>query len=144
MDRRERLTLIQLALGKVSVDFMRQSKDVVMPTEALLETASQIEEIWAQEIAALESQLADRHAERVREIDAHAERVAGLEAQLDQYRWRRVEDELPERFLDVLVVDDDGWHFVAYNASGRWCPNHPDMSTVTHWMPLPPAPEEGE
>lgn len=33
-------------------------------------------------IAALESQLADRHAERVSEIDAHMERVAGLEAQL--------------------------------------------------------------
>ena len=56
-EREERLTLIHMALGKVSVDFMRQSGDVVMPVEALLETASQLEELWAAEVRELRKQL---------------------------------------------------------------------------------------
>ena len=59
MDRKERLTLVQIALGRVFVEFMRQSSDVVMPTAALLEVSSQIEELWHNEITTLESQLAE-------------------------------------------------------------------------------------
>lgn len=121
MDKRERLTLIQLALGKVSVDFMRQSKDVVMPTEALLETASQIEEIWAQEIAALESQLA-------------------------QYRWRRAEEEMPKTWESVLVPKGDISEeaYLDHKDTWRGTLNDEEIRGVTHWMPVPPAPEEGE
>lgn len=123
MDKRERLTLIQLALGKVSVDFMRQSKDVVMPTEALLKTAAQIEEIWAQEVAALESQLA-------------------------QYRWRRVEEEIPEAFESVIVAGPDRRTEAFIDESGCWrwggTANLIQEFIPTHWMPMPVAPEEGE
>lgn len=96
-------------------------------------------------IAALESQLADRHAERVSEIDAHMERVAGLEAQLAQYRWRRVEDEMPDDGLRVLVHREYvRWEAIAFRISGIWFADGRRLSTPTHWMPLPPAPEEGE
>lgn len=40
----------------------------------------------AARIAELEAELARRHAERVREIDAHMERVAELEAKIDELK----------------------------------------------------------
>lgn len=83
-------------------------------------------------------------AEGAQQYKRDQARIAALESQLAQYRWRRVDEELPERFVDVLVVDSDGWHFIAHTDSRQWLPNHPDMESVTHWMPIPPAPGEGE
>lgn len=56
----ERRTLIRLALGKASVAFMRQSAEVVMPTEELLEVAEDIHAVWALEV--------DNLAAEVREL----------------------------------------------------------------------------
>lgn len=95
---------------------------------------------------ALESQLADRHAERVREIDAHMERVAELEAQLAQYRWRRVEEEMPDAEMYVLTFDC-GYLIETYvDDEGVWWSKEFDapIHGIKVWMPLPPAPEEGE
>ena len=64
-ERKERLALIQMALGKASVAFMRQSSDVVMPVEALLETASLLEEIWAAEVRELRDKLDSEASHRL-------------------------------------------------------------------------------
>jgi hypothetical protein len=77
------------------------------------------------------------------EIQELQERIAALEAQLAQYRWRRVEDEVPP---------DHEWVFVrvgnrtmrACSFDGEWFDANDSLGGVTFWMPIPPAPEEGK
>lgn len=82
------------------------------------------------------------------EIDAHMERVAGLEAKLAQYRWRRVEDEMPEAFEGVIVAGPDRRTEAFIDEQGRWrwggTANVIREFVPSHWMPLPAAPGEGE
>lgn len=72
-------------------------------------------------------------------------RIADLEAQLAQYRWRRVEDEIPPDEVQVLVrvkwsADPTRTGFLD---EGTWVVNgYGSGYVVTHWMPLPPAPQE--
>jgi hypothetical protein len=62
-------------------------------------------------------------------------------------RWISVEDRLPENYIEVLVYDTDcgiviGWYdkeigdFVAEFIS--------PLDAVTHWMPLPEPPKDGD
>lgn len=59
-------------------------------------------------------------------------------------RWRNVKDELPEDDASYLVWLGDGYEVALYMGDGEWCMR--DMSNitrlVTHWMPLPEAPQE--
>lgn len=63
-----------------------------------------------------------------------------------KHGWRKCSEEMPERFVDVLVVDGDGWHFIShvYDETVRFRLVSPDMGEITHWQPLPPAPTEAE
>lgn len=114
-------------------------------------------------IAALESQLANAksypHMCRMDHIeighrDSSEERCPmcrmrdEYESQLDRYRWRRVEEEMPEERAIVLA---QAFFFVeqvetikAFQDEGEWFTVLGSRIAVTHWMPLPPAPEEGE
>lgn len=78
--------------------------------------------------------------------DAEA-RIAALEAQLAQYRWRRVEEEMPEDRGKVLVRfprREEIWTRIAfYHGDGVWWSGGYTVKPI-HWMPIPPAPEEGE
>lgn len=58
MNSHDRLALVLQELGKASVAFMRQSKDVVMPTDELTETGQAIERLWSDEIAAKDAEIA--------------------------------------------------------------------------------------
>lgn len=81
-----------------------------------------------------------------KQTEAEAERAALREKQ----RWIPVTERLPERDVQVL-----GWYkdnpfsqyrheVVAWNGNGWvFVYAHRYVTNVTHWMPLPDAPEEG-
>lgn len=65
-------------------------------------------------------------------------------------RWRRVEDELPEQGVRVLVFErGDGWTVLEV---GQYLGLYPENwqcgdclpCTPTHWMPLPAPPGADE
>lgn len=82
-----------------------------------------------------------------KQAEAEAERDALREKQ----RWIPVTERLPERDVQVL-----GWYkdnpfsqyrpeVVAWNGNGWvFVYAHRYVTNVTHWMPLPKAPEEGD
>ena len=82
-------------------------------------------------------------------LDACVLAVAALREQ-EERRWIPVTERLPERDVQVL-----GWYkdnpfsqyrheVVAWNGNGWvFVYAHRYVTNVTHWMPLPDAPEEG-
>lgn len=57
-------------------------------------------------------------------------------------RWIRVEDDLPEKDTEVMVYDKGGLFGLAYyDSAGTWH-SYATCYRITHWMPLPKAPEE--
>lgn len=58
-------------------------------------------------------------------------------------RWISVEDDLPEKDTEVMVYDKGGLFGLAYyDSAGTWH-SYATCYRITHWMPLPEAPEEG-
>lgn len=61
-------------------------------------------------------------------------------------RWISVEDMLPENFRSVIILRDDvpngGLSEVGWRIGEYW--SVPNGVKVTHWMPLPEPPKEGE
>jgi len=69
------------------------------------------------------------------------DRCEALEAQLEQHRWRKVADELPESETGYVI----GW-FPEW-PGGMLCsltvtPKDDMWQYATHWMPLPAPPEQ--
>ena len=82
----------------------------------------------------------------VHRLPAHA---AALTQAIDQLRWRSVEDELPEDTKAVLVrrptnkCSYTAWYNGDWN--GFYAPDYSVLhwqSEITHWLPIPAAPEE--
>lgn len=61
--------------------------------------------------------------------------------------WIPVSERLPEEYTMVLVWEGD-YAFRAEHAEGKWyeATNEPisEHVNITHWMPLPPAPNGGD
>ena len=60
-------------------------------------------------------------------------------------KWISVKDGLPENCLEVIALDGI-FVCIAYylTATGKWGDDQGSVETVTHWMPLPAPPGEGE
>lgn len=61
-----------------------------------------------------------------------------------QLVWRKVETELPDADITVLVHMDDGEQWTGFLDGDVWRFVSGDRieSEVTHWMPFPPPPEQ--
>ena len=118
--------------------------------ENLLDKAADLIERLTADVADLRKELEWKDmvialAQR-KQVDAEEERDALREKQ----RWIPVTERLPERDVQVL-----GWYkdnpfsqyrpeVVAWNGNGWvFVYAHRYVTNVTHWMPLPKAPEEG-
>ena len=82
------------------------------------------------------------------------EEAADAIKELSKPRWIPVEDRLPEHAYgegdSVMTVSSLGNMRVLYFDGGNWCyPTGEALTTewkfpITHWMPLPQPPKEGE
>ena len=75
-----------------------------------------------------------------KQTEAEAERDALREKQ----RWIPVKEKTPEYDMPQLALNADGDSLIANYAYGEWFDTWGQDVEVTHWMPLPEAPEEGE
>ena len=75
-----------------------------------------------------------------KQTEAEAERDALREKQ----RWIPVKEKTPEYDMPQLALNADGDSLIANYAYDEWFDTWGQDVEVTHWMPLPEAPEEGE
>ena len=128
--------------------------------QILREAAAQLEHFTA-ENRALRSALASRPAKRAqkqardasvtflremaKELNAQrAEAEAERDALREKKRWISVTEKTPEYDMPQLALNADGEALIANYAYGEWFDTWGQDVEVTHWMPLPEAPEEGD
>lgn len=72
------------------------------------------------------------------------ERLTAENAALrEKKRWISVTEKTPEYDMPQLALNADGDALIANYAYGEWFDTWGQDVEVTHWMPLPDAPEEG-
>lgn len=125
--------------------------------QILREAAAQLEHFTA-ENRALRSALASRPAKRAqkqardasvtflremaKELNAQrAEAEAERDALREKKRWLSVTEKTPEYDMPQLALNADGDALIANYAYGEWFDTWGQNVEVTHWMPLPEAPE---
>lgn len=73
------------------------------------------------------------------------ERLTAENAALrETQRWISVTEKTPEYDMPQLALNADGDALIANYAYGEWFDTWGQDVEVTHWMPLPEVPEEGE
>lgn len=73
------------------------------------------------------------------------ERLTAENAALrEKKRWISVTEKTPEYDMPQLALNADGDALIANYAYGEWFDTWGQDVEVTHWMPLPEAPEEGD
>lgn len=80
--------------------------------------------------------------ERMTAENAKAE--AERDALREKKRWISVTEKTPEYDMPQLALNADGEALIANYAYGEWFDTWGQDVEVTHWMPLPEAPEEGD
>ena len=128
--------------------------------QILREAAAQLEHFTA-ENRALRSALTSRPAKRAqkqardasvtflremaKELNAQrAEAEAERDALREKKRWISVTEKTPEYDMPQLALNADGDALIANYAYGEWFDTWGQDVEVTHWMPLPEAPEGGD
>ncbi len=77
-------------------------------------------------------------------IDYMANEIQILQAQLHALRWIPVEEGLPEKTMTGYLVRQGLTcpSIMTYISGKRWHTIFGDYDNITHWMPIPPLPEE--
>nr|DAO00148.1 MAG TPA: Protein of unknown function (DUF551) [Caudoviricetes sp.] len=74
----------------------------------------------------------------------NAKAVAERDALREKTRWISVTKKTPEYDMPQLALNADGDALIANYAYGEWFDTWGQDVEVTHWMPLPSAPKEGD
>lgn len=81
----------------------------------------------------------------IRDAAAAIERLTAENAALrETQRWISVTEKTPEYDMPQLALNADGDALIANYAYGEWFDTWGQDVEVTHWMPLPEAPEGGK
>lgn len=73
------------------------------------------------------------------------ERLTAENAELrEKKRWISVTEKTPEYDMPQLALNADGEALIANYAYGEWFDTWGQDVEVTHWMPMPEVPKEGE
>ena len=80
--------------------------------------------------------------ERLTAENAKAE--AERDALREKKRWISVTEKTPEYDMPQLALNADGDSLIANYAYGEWFDTWGQDVEVTHWLPLPEVPGEGE
>lgn len=80
--------------------------------------------------------------ERLTAENAKAE--AERDALREKKRWISVTEKTPEYDMPQLALNADGDALIANYAYGEWFDTWGQDMEVTHWLPLPEVPGEGE
>lgn len=107
-----------------------------------------------EEIKALIERETQEYSERIKKNTNFNsnERIAALaafkrgasiisEAIINQFRWRKVEEELPEEDVTILIKNRVGQTMSVYKHGDEWCiigtNNLVSVETIEYWMPIP-------
>lgn len=99
------------------------------------------------------SRLKSRIEELERMDTEHTLQIAKMNGYIshleEERRWRKCSEEFPEDGSEVLATDGDGiwlcYKTTMSDGSPWFQPDGlPHIEGVTHWIPLPSAPKEGE
>ena len=86
--------------------------------------------------------LLDKAAEAIERLTAeNAKAEAERDALREKKRWISVTEKTPEYDMPQLALNADGDALIANYAYGEWFDTWGQDVEVTHWMPLPEAPE---
>lgn len=89
--------------------------------------------------------LADEAITMIERLTAeNAKAEAERDALREKKRWISVTEKTPEYDMPQLALNADGDALIANYAYGEWFDTWGQDVEVTHWLPLPDAPAEGE
>lgn len=145
--RLKELAKIELAddgmgIFRISAEGLEIIKGLATAAEAAIEDLS--EQISEQEVTPEAEHFIDKYADRI--LGELQELKGSIK---DKPRWIPVTKRLPEDLQTVLVVRKDGgiycWMYSACSPTDDvWVDEYANAFSaydVTHWMPLPPAPQ---
>ena len=145
-DLLEKVKMLEERLRENAEHFKRNEAQILENADKVI--ADKDKEIA--ELKALNHDLCERvtendeirlHWEEIEQTRAENERMKARIAELeDERRWRKFPDEKPTKDIKFLVINEKGFLQCCYYSPIL----HEFQIPVTHWMPLPSAPKEGE
>ena len=123
---------------------MQAEKKALEPSRLMHPYAKQYKVMSAYEIGFIEgAKWADAHPDI--DVRTMAAWQSGYNEGIDKFRWLSVEDELPKNKELVFITDgeytDTGFYEYTFD---EWQPCEKWLGDITHWMPLPQPPKEGD
>lgn len=123
-----------MGVYRISAEGLEIIKGLAQAAEAAIEDLS--EQLSEQEVTPEAGHFIDKYADRI--LSELQELKGSIK---DKPRWTSVKERMPEDGKNVLAYEGGGFYFLDWCCDGNWVVASASTAVVTHWMPLPPAPE---
>ena len=123
--------------------FLLIESELVAANQKLQQELTQYKEAWERDEQVMED-LRNEIAKRDQTINQLRQKEEALKAERE---WIPVDERLPEDSSEVVVKVHAGGSDIACYMNGGWKETYykdPYDDAITHWMPLPKAPNKGE